>query len=54
MNGNPELDRESDDGGGLACIPSVKAALDQLAERMAILRAEEARRNAGVQIRRSV
>ena len=45
MNGNPKLDRDSDDIGGLADLPGPKAVRDQLAERIAVLQAEQARRN---------
>src|SRR2546423_6710435 len=53
MNGNPEVDRDGDDIGGLAGLPGLKAVRDQLAERIAVLRAEQARRNAGAEIRRT-
>jgi len=52
VNGNPKLDRDSDDSGGLADLPGPKAVRDQLAERIAVLQAEQARRNAGMEVRR--
>jgi len=39
------LERDSDDIGGLADLPGPKAVRDQLAERIAVLQAEQARRN---------
>lgn len=52
MNGNSKLDRDSDDIGGLACLPGLKAVRDQLAARIAVLQAEQARRDAGAVIGR--
>lgn len=52
MNGNSKLDRDSDDIGGLAALPGLKAVRDQLAARITVLKAEQARRNAGAEIRR--
>jgi hypothetical protein len=52
VNGNSKLDRDSDDIGGLASLPGLKAVRDQLAARIAVLQAEQARRNAGAEIRR--
>jgi stage V sporulation protein K len=53
VNENPELGRDLDDIGGLADLPGLKTVRDQLAERIVVLRAEQARRNAGAEIRRT-
>jgi SpoVK/Ycf46/Vps4 family AAA+-type ATPase len=52
VNGNPELGQDSDDIGGLGGLPGLKAVRDQLAERITVLQAEQARRNAGAVIRK--
>ena len=52
MNGNSKLGQDSDDIGGLGGLPGLKAVRDQLAERITVLQAEQARRNAGAEIRR--
>lgn len=52
MNGSSKLDQDSEDIGGLADLPGLKAVRDQLAARIAVLQAEQARRNAGVEVRR--
>jgi hypothetical protein len=52
VNGNSKLGQGSDDIGGLGSLPGLKAVRDQLAERIAVLQAEQARRNAGAEIRR--
>lgn len=52
MNGNSRLDQCSDDIGGLADLPGLKAVREKLAARIAVLQAEQSRRNAGAEIRR--
>ncbi|MGD0246717.1 MAG: hypothetical protein ABSB59_41195 [Streptosporangiaceae bacterium] len=54
MNGNSKLGQDSDDIGGLGSLAGLKAVRDQLAERITVLQAEQARRNAGAEIRRPV
>jgi hypothetical protein len=55
VNGTPGLgqDREHD-MGGLASLPGLEAVCEQLAERIAVLRAEQARRRAGAAVTRPV
>jgi hypothetical protein len=52
VNGNSILGQDADDIGGLGSLPGLKAVRDQLAERITVLQAEQARRNAGAEIRR--
>ena len=49
LNGTPEL---AQDIGGLAALPGLEAVTEQLADVMAVLRAEQARRQAGIPISR--
>jgi uncharacterized small protein (DUF1192 family) len=52
LNGGSKSDWDSEDIGALADLLSLKAVRDQLAERITVLQAEQARRNAGVEVRR--
>jgi hypothetical protein len=53
VNGAPGLDQDREHGmGGLASLPGLEAVSEQLAERIAVLRAEQARRQAGTAVTR--
>ena len=53
MNGTPRLDSDREqDMGGLASLPGLETVSEQLAGPIAVLRAEQARRQAGAAIRR--
>src|SRR5208282_3325079 len=53
LNGAPRLARDrGQDLGGLAGLPGLEMVAGQLGERIAVLRAEQARRQAGVSIAR--
>jgi hypothetical protein len=52
LNGGSKLDQDSEDISELTDLPGLKAVMDQLAARIAVLQAEQARRNAGVAVRR--
>ena len=53
MNGTPRLDSDREqDMGGLAGLPGLETVSEQLAGPIAVLRAEQARRQAGAAIRR--
>ena len=53
LNGAPELARDREqDIGGLAGLPGLEPVAGQLGERIAVLRAEQARRQAGLAITR--
>jgi hypothetical protein len=49
LNGTPELAQHI---GGLAALPGLEAVTEQLTGVIAVLRAEQARRQAGIQISR--
>jgi SpoVK/Ycf46/Vps4 family AAA+-type ATPase len=53
MNGTPRLDSDRDqDMGGLASLPGLETVSEQLAGLVAVLRAEQARRQAGMAVTR--
>ncbi len=53
LNGAPRLARDrGQDLGGLAGLPGLETVAGQLGERIAVLRAEQARRQAGLTITR--
>jgi hypothetical protein len=53
LNGAPGLDQDRDhDMGGMAGLPGLEMVAGQLAETIAVLRAEQARRQAGTEVTR--
>jgi hypothetical protein len=52
LNGASKLSQADKDMGGLAGLPGLTAVSDQLAARITVLQAEQARRNAGMEVRR--
>lgn len=53
MNGTPRLDSDREQGtGGLASLPGLETVTEQLAGPIAVLRAEQARRQAGAAVTR--
>jgi hypothetical protein len=52
LNDGLKLGQDGDDIGGLADLPGLTVVSDQLAARIAVLQAEQARRAAGIEVRR--
>jgi hypothetical protein len=54
LNGTPRLDSDREQGtGGLASLPGLETVTEQLAGPIAVLRAEQARRQAGTAVTRA-